>query len=111
SPPLRVARKPVGWVARGAPPRSCRDRDSLASAGLLRFLDLEVPRGRTGRPPVGSELVNLVRTMALADPLWGAPRIHGELLKLGSTSRSAPLPGSCRVGRSPALSDLAHIPR
>jgi len=27
--------------------------------------------------------VNLVRTMALADPLWGAPRIHGELLKLG----------------------------
>jgi len=83
SPPLRVARKPVGWVARGAPPRSSRDRDSLASAGLLRFLDLEVPRGRTGRPPVGSELVNLVRTMALADPLWGAPRIHGELLKLG----------------------------
>jgi len=40
-------------------------------------------RGRTGRPPVASELADLVSTMALANPLWGAPRIHGELLKLG----------------------------
>src|SRR5512140_1074001 len=36
-----------------------------------------------GRPRVGSELADLVRTMALANQLWGAPRIHGELLKLG----------------------------
>src|SRR5438132_13000304 len=43
SPPLGVALQPVGWVARGAPPRSPRDRDSLAPAGLPRFLDLEVP--------------------------------------------------------------------
>src|SRR2546427_115375 len=40
-------------------------------------------RGRVGRPRVGGELADLVRTMALANPLWGAPRIHGELLKLG----------------------------
>src|SRR6266436_8020606 len=40
-------------------------------------------RGRTGRPSIGSKLAHLVRTMALANPLWGAPRIHGELLKLG----------------------------
>ena len=40
-------------------------------------------RGRVGRPRVGAELADLVRTMALANPLWGAPRIHGELLKLG----------------------------
>src|SRR5712664_185480 len=39
--------------------------------------------GRTGRPPVDCEVAKLVRTMALANPLWGAPRIHGELLKLG----------------------------
>ena len=36
-----------------------------------------------GRPSVGSEVAKLVRTMALANRLWGAPRIHGELLKLG----------------------------
>ena len=36
-----------------------------------------------GRPPVNAELKALVTRMAVANPLWGAPRIHGELLKLG----------------------------
>ena len=36
-----------------------------------------------GRPPVTGEIRKLVRTMAFANPLWGAPRVHGELLKLG----------------------------
>jgi putative transposase len=36
-----------------------------------------------GRPPVSPEIRALVRRMAEANPLWGAPRIHGELLKLG----------------------------
>jgi putative transposase len=36
-----------------------------------------------GRPPVNADIIALVRKMAAANPLWGAPRIHGELLKLG----------------------------
>src|SRR6267143_3694694 len=36
-----------------------------------------------GRPPISTEIRKLVRTMAAANPLWGAPRIHGELRKLG----------------------------
>jgi hypothetical protein len=36
-----------------------------------------------GRPPVNREIRALVSRMAAANPLWGAPRIHGELLKLG----------------------------
>src|SRR6266566_4187353 len=40
----------------------------------------------------------LVTRMAAANPLWGAPRIHGELRRLGSTSPSAPSLGSCRSG-------------
>jgi transposase InsO family protein len=36
-----------------------------------------------GRPSVDVEIAALVRNMAAANPLWGAPRIHGELLKLG----------------------------
>jgi putative transposase len=51
--------------------------------GFRAFWTWKSRRGRTGRPSVGSELANLVRTMALANQLWGAPRIHGELLKLG----------------------------
>src|SRR2546427_5663152 len=36
-----------------------------------------------GRPPVNAEIRALVTRMAAANPLWGAPRIHGELLRLG----------------------------
>jgi len=40
-------------------------------------------RSRSGRPSVGREVRDLIRQMSTANPLWGAPRIHGELLKLG----------------------------
>jgi hypothetical protein len=38
---------------------------------------------RRGRPSIEGELRILIREMSRANPLWGAPRIHGELLKLG----------------------------
>jgi transposase InsO family protein len=40
-------------------------------------------RHRRGRPTVPLEIRRLIREMSIANPLWGAPRIHGELLKLG----------------------------
>jgi transposase InsO family protein len=40
-------------------------------------------RNRGGRPTVPLEIRELIREMSIANPLWGAPRIHGELLKLG----------------------------
>jgi transposase InsO family protein len=40
-------------------------------------------RHRAGRPAVPTDVRNLIRTMSEANPLWGAPRLHGELLKLG----------------------------
>ena len=43
---------------------------------------LEISRP-TGRPRVSCELGELIRQMSTETPLWGAPRIHGELLKLG----------------------------
>jgi hypothetical protein len=36
-----------------------------------------------GRPQIDKELRDLIRRMSLENPLWGAPHIHGELLKLG----------------------------
>ena len=38
---------------------------------------------KLGRPPIGKQIRELIQTMARANPLWRAPRIHGELLKLG----------------------------
>jgi hypothetical protein len=40
-------------------------------------------RGRAGRPSIPTEIRDLIRTISRDNPLWGAPRIHGELLKLG----------------------------
>ena len=40
-------------------------------------------RPRGGRPKTPLEIRQLIRDMSIANPLWGAPRIHGELLNLG----------------------------
>jgi putative transposase len=70
-----------------------------------------------GRPPVDAEIKALVTRMAAANPLWGAPRIHGELLRLGidvserTVSRLMPKRRPCRLrpgGRSsPTMSAIS----
>ena len=40
-------------------------------------------RSKSGRPSVDCEVRDLIRQMSNANPLWGAPRIHSELFKLG----------------------------
>jgi hypothetical protein len=40
-------------------------------------------RSLGARPKIDAELRALIRQMSVDNPLWGAPRIHGELLKLG----------------------------
>src|ERR1700747_217420 len=47
-------------------------------------------RGRPGRPRVSRELRELIQRMSNENPLWGAPRIHGELLKLGVEVAESP---------------------
>jgi len=52
--------------------------------GFRLFWTWKVLRRQPGRPPVVSkEIRQLIRKMSRDNPLWGAPRIHGELLKLG----------------------------
>src|SRR5438105_7752642 len=59
-----------------------RDARTLASGRLSTLLALEIVlTGR--RPQIDTELRVLIRRMSVENPLWGAPRIHGELLKLG----------------------------
>jgi hypothetical protein len=50
--------------------------------GFRRYWSWKLQR-RGGRPPIGAELRALIRRMSLENVLWGAPRIQGELLKLG----------------------------
>jgi hypothetical protein len=48
--------------------------------------------------------------MSLANPNWGAPRIHGELLKLGFELSQATVAKYMVRYRRPTLTDLAHLP-
>src|SRR6266404_4955646 len=51
-------------------------------AGFRRYWRWK-SRSLGGRPKLDGELRALIRRMSAENPLWGAPRIHGELLKLG----------------------------
>jgi putative transposase len=62
-------------------------------------------RHRLGRPTVPADVRALIRTMSQANPLWGAPRIHGELLKLGiGVSQASVSKYLARPRRSPSQS-------
>jgi putative transposase len=51
--------------------------------GFRLFWTWKIRRGQLGRPAVSREVRDLIRRMCRENPGWGAPRIHGELLKLG----------------------------
>ena len=48
-------------------------------------------RRLAGRPEVAANIRDLIQRMSQANPLWGAPRIHGELLKLGIAVAQSPV--------------------
>jgi putative transposase len=50
--------------------------------GFRWYWTWKIRHGRSGRPCVPKETRHLIRTMSRENPLWGAPRIHGELMKL-----------------------------
>jgi hypothetical protein len=88
-PFLMVDRAVLGWVCHLLP----KARHALTivrpetvvrwhRAGFRLFWRWK-SRRRLGRPAVPPEIRHVIREMSLANPLWGAPRIHGELLKLG----------------------------
>jgi putative transposase len=51
--------------------------------GFRVFWSWKIRRVKRGRPTVPQEIRDLIRMISRNNPLWGAPRIHGELLKLG----------------------------
>ena len=51
--------------------------------GFRLFWTWKIRHGQAGRPAVSREVRDLIRRMSRENPLWGAPHIHGELLKLG----------------------------
>jgi hypothetical protein len=51
--------------------------------GFRSFWTWRVRRGKPGRPSIPQQIRDLIRMISRNNPRWGAPRIHGKLLKLG----------------------------
>jgi hypothetical protein len=61
---------------------------------------------------VSANIRTLIREMAAANPRWGAPRIHGELLKLGiDVCFRADHREIHGLSAPAALADVAHVPK
>lgn len=86
---LTIDRMVLGWICELFP----KTREALAivrpdtvvrwhRAGFRRYWRWK-SRHRWGRPALDAEIRQLIQEMSVANPLWGAPRIYGELLKLG----------------------------
>jgi len=67
-------------------------------------------RRRGGRPTVAPEIRKLIREMSIANPLWGAPRIHGELLKLGIDIGQTSVAKYMARRKRPAIPRLEDVP-
>lgn len=80
--------------------RSTGDRGALASTWLCRILAMEVSRA-SWPPCVPVKIRQLIREISGANPLWGAPRIEGELLKLGIDVARSTVAKYMEKGRHP----------
>src|SRR5262249_28914609 len=79
--------------------------------GFRWYWTWRIRHGRSGRPCAPKETRNLIRTMSRENPLWGAPRIHGELMKLGIKDIGG---FRCQIHGSKSeatISNLENIPR
>ena len=85
-PTDRLGRVLLARVGPAAGTPRDRDPDMLLRWQRRRFREYwtKLSGSTTGsRPPINAEIRALITRIATANPLWGAPRIHGELLKLG----------------------------
>jgi hypothetical protein len=85
-----------------------RDRHSvgIVLVSFVRKMEVEVPGRQTKGPARNSPLI---RDISRANPRWGAPRIHGELLKLGIDVGQTPSPNTWQgaEGRHPKVGSLS----
>ncbi len=78
--------------------------------GFRLFWTWKCRHGRSGRPGISKDIRDLIRTMSRANVTWGAPRIHGELLKLGiEVSQATVAKYMVRRGKAPSQTWRAFL--
>lgn len=78
-----MALSDLAGLAIGAGDRQARTVIAWHRTGFRMFWAWKSRRGRVGRPTVAADVRARIRRMHRENPLWGSPRIHGELHKLG----------------------------
>ena len=78
--------------------------------GFRWYWTWKVRHGRPGRPRVPKETRDLIRTISRENPLWGAPRIHSELIKLGIRISEASLPNTWSESEA-TIADMENVPQ
>jgi len=81
--PVGIPPSPLARLAQFPHTVQARHGHRLASKRISALLEVEEPPGRIGPPGTAREIGELIRDMRNENVLWGATRLHGELLKLG----------------------------
>ncbi len=79
--------------------------------GFGLFWSWKIRRGKPGRPAVPKEIRELIGMLSRENPLWGAPHIHGELLKLGINISETQRQQVYGPAPKAAFTDLEDLPR
>ena len=66
-------------------------------------------RGKAGRPLVSREVRALIREISISNPLWGAPRVHGKLLKIGIDVSQSTVAKYMVRGRHPPFTGMVDF--
>ena len=77
--------------------------------GFRRYWSWKSRAGKSGRPCVRPEIRELIRQMSSANPLWGAPRIHGELLETGNSDLSSISRQVHGASTKAAITNVVHV--
>ena len=88
-------------LPRGVLPRGAVRIEKPVLLGTIDVASTRKSRHRLGRPTVPADVRDLIRTMSRVSPLWHAPRIHSELLKLGIDVSQASVAKYLVRGRRP----------
>jgi hypothetical protein len=118
APPFSLHRSPVlgvyvvvvAGLARRTGSHSIRNGPPLAPSRYRFDSEISITWSLARwRPRIALETRQLIREMARANFLWGAPRIHGELLKLGITVSQASIAIYAAVAEKPSLTGVADL--
>ena len=105
-----VALALMARLALGRSHRQAGNGRRVAPSRLSPVLDLEESPSQRAVHAVSPDVRALIREMCTANPLWGAPRIHGELRKLGISVSQSTVAAVHAAASAATVTNVADVP-